>query len=125
MILLDSSILIDLFRKQNKEKTMFHKLIEIESEFCISSVTHYEIGLGNKKSYNQFWNELYNNITVIPFDKSCSATAIEIYIDLKGKNKLIDIADIWIAATAKTYNLRLATLNKKHFIRISGLELIL
>jgi len=63
-------------------------------------------------------------LTVIPFDKYCSSTAIDIYIELKNKNKMIDIADIWIAATAKTHNIKIATLNHKHFSRISGLEII-
>lgn len=124
MILLDSSILIELFRKQIKEKTVFYKLAQTESDFCISSVTHYEIGLGNKKSHYQFWNKLHNSLSVIPFDKACSATAIEIYLELKNKNKIIDIADIWIAATAKTHNIKIATLNHKHFSRISGLKII-
>ena len=124
MILLDSSILIELFRKQNKEKTLFYKLAQTETDFCISSITHYEIGIGNKKSHNDFWNDLFNNLSVIPFDKACSITAIDIYLDLKKKNKMIDFADIIIGATAKTYNYKFATLNFKHFSRISGLEII-
>jgi tRNA(fMet)-specific endonuclease VapC len=124
MILLDSSILIELFRKQKKETTAFYKLAQTESDFCISAVSHYEIGLGNKKSYSQFWDELLSNLPVIPFDKACSATAIEIFLNLKKKNKIIDIADIWIAATAKTHNFKIATLNQKHFSRIPGLEII-
>jgi predicted nucleic acid-binding protein len=49
MILLDSSILIDLFRKKNKEKTLFYNLSKTEEIFCISSITSYEIGIGNRK----------------------------------------------------------------------------
>ena len=124
MILLDSSVLIDLFRKENKEKTLLYKLSQTETSFGISAITHYEIGIGNKKSYNEFWNKLYNNLTVIPFDKACSTTAIEIYLDLKKKNKIIDIADLLIGATALTYNLKIATLNHKHFSKITGIEII-
>lgn len=95
-----------------------------EADFCISAITHYEIGIGSKKSNNDFWTLLYKNLTVIPFNQACSSTAINIYLDLKKKNKLIDIADLFIGATALAYNFKLATLNQKHFLRIGGLEII-
>jgi len=43
---------------------------------------------------------------------------------LKAKNKLIDAPDILIAGTAMRNNLPLATLNRKHFERINGLEMV-
>jgi len=48
MILLDSSILIELFRKKDKEKTIFYSLSQSYSDLCISSITYYEIGVGNR-----------------------------------------------------------------------------
>lgn len=124
MILLDSSVLIDLFRKKDKQKSFFFKLLDKEENFAISSITHYEIGVGNKKSNSDYWNDLYNNLTVIPFDENCSETAIEIYLDLRKKNRLIDLADLLIGATSVTHGITLATLNKKHFDRIVNIELI-
>ena len=64
MILLDSSVLIELFRKQNKKKTLFYRLAENETDFSISSVTHYEFGIGDKSSENKYWNELYEMATL-------------------------------------------------------------
>jgi predicted nucleic acid-binding protein len=124
MILLDSSVLIDLFRKKDKRKSFFFMLLDQEEHFAISSITHYEIGIGNKQSDSAYWKELYNNLTVIPFDENCSETDIDIYLNLKKKNKLIDIADLLIAATAVAHGLTLATLNKKHFVRIENLGLL-
>jgi tRNA(fMet)-specific endonuclease VapC len=43
---------------------------------------------------------------------------------LKRKRKQIDIADLFIAATAVTNKMSLATLNRKHFDRIDTLTLI-
>ena len=51
MILLDSSILVELFRKKNKEKTLFYSLSQSYNNLCISSITHYEIGVGNRNSH--------------------------------------------------------------------------
>lgn len=124
MILLDSSILIELFRKKNKEKTTFYKLSENYDDFYISSITNYEIGIGNRKSHVDYWEKLSNYFKVIPFDKECSNTAIKIYPDLLTTNKMVDLADLFIGATALTHNLQIATLNKKHFSRIQGLDII-
>lgn len=60
-------------------------------------------------------------------DKSNSASAdiaVNINMNLKRKRKLIDIADLFIAATAIAYDLPLATLNRKHFERIEHLNII-
>lgn len=124
MILLDSSVLINLFRKKVKSNSFFFKLLKDETEFGISSVTHYEIGIGNKDSDNKYWVELNNNLVIFLFDKDCSIEATNIYLGLKKENKLIDLADILIGATAIANNLKLATLNIKHFSRIKDLELV-
>ena len=123
MILLDSSILIELFRKQDKSKTLFYKLSQTSDELCISSITHYEIGIGNRKSHSEYWDSLCENLRILPFDKACSNSAISIYLELLKANKMIDLADILIGATAVTYSIPIATLNVKHFDRIKGLEI--
>jgi tRNA(fMet)-specific endonuclease VapC len=56
--------------------------------------------------------------------KECSDNAITIYLDMLKANKIIDLADILIGATALTHNIPIATLNDKHFNRIKGLEII-
>ncbi len=58
MILLDSSVLIELFRKKDKEKTLFFKLSKKNIDFCISSITYYEISIGNRESHDKFWEKL-------------------------------------------------------------------
>lgn len=125
MILLDSSVVIELFRKKDKKKTFFYDLIQRDSDFCISSITYYEIGIGNKKSHMEYWESLTERLTVIPFDKSCSICAIEIYSDLLRTNKMIDLADLLIAATAIAINIPFATLNTKHFERIKKLKILI
>jgi len=124
MILLDSSILIEMFRKKDKEKTLFYTLSQTSDDLCISLITHYEIGIGNRKTHADYWELLSENLRVIPFDKACSNSAVTIYMDLLKANKMIDLADILIGATAVAYNIPIATLNVKHFDRIEGLKII-
>lgn len=124
MILLDSSVLIELFRKKNKQDTLFYSLSRSDDDLNISSITYYEIGIGNRKTHFDYWKKLSDQLTIIPFDKACSINAIEMYQELLRKNKMIDLADILIGATAITYKIPLATLNVKHFQRIDHLEII-
>lgn len=48
---------------------------------------------------------------------------VNINAGLKRKRKQIDIADLFIAATAINFNLPIATLNRKHFERIEILNI--
>jgi predicted nucleic acid-binding protein len=57
-------------------------------------------------------------IEVLPFDKDSVKQAVIINKQLKQKRKQIDMADLFIAATAIANNLAFATLNRKHFERI-------
>ncbi len=49
---------------------------------------------------------------------------VEIKMELKKKHLIIDLADIFIAAIAKTNRLPIATLNYKHFSKIEELKIV-
>ncbi len=61
---------------------------------------------------------------VLPFDKDVVKLAVIINRQIKQKRKQIELADLFIAATAITNNLPFATLNRKHFERIDTLNII-
>lgn len=124
VILLDTSILIDYFRKEKKDKTILYNLSQ-DYNFSISSITEFEFLSGFKDKDLEFARELLKDIVVVPFDSGCAKIASDIYKDLKANNLLIDPPDIFIAATALYKNLPLATLNVKHFQRISNLNIII
>jgi predicted nucleic acid-binding protein len=124
MILLDTSVLIEMFRAKDKTATFFYRLSTDNNDFAISILTHYEILRGCNSIQSIFWKNFLKNIKVIPFDLSSSNVAIEIYKLLKSQNQMIDLADLFIAATAIAHNLTLATLNLKHFSRIPNLHIL-
>jgi predicted nucleic acid-binding protein len=124
IILVDTSILIDYYRKTDKENSAWITLVRQEYSFSISAVTKYEIYSGASQSQLTFWNNVLQAITVIPFDEISVDIAVMINSDLKRKRKQIDLADLFIAATAIAYNLPLATLNRRHFDRIDSLNII-
>jgi predicted nucleic acid-binding protein len=124
LICLDTSVLIDYYRRKNKEKSLFYRLTDKYLLFAVTAVTEYEIYIGNTEEQNRFWNEFFKRITVLSFDSRSAQIAVNIQKKLKRINKAIDIPDLLIAATAIRNDLSLATLNRKHFERIEGLNLI-
>jgi tRNA(fMet)-specific endonuclease VapC len=122
MILLDTSILIEFFRKKDKTKTTFFKLASQESDFCISVITYYEILIGSNE--DDFWVAFFQRLHILNIDTQTMNIAVEWYKKLKKRNKLLELADSLIASTALAHQLPLATLNQKHFARIDTLTLI-
>ena len=124
IILVDTSILIDYYRKTDKEKSAWIALIRQGYSFAISTITKYEIYSGAMQNQLTFWGAVLEAINIIPFDEVSVDTAVLINSTLKTKRKQIDLADLFIAATAVAHGLSLATLNRKHFDRIDTLNII-
>lgn len=124
IILVDTSILIDYYRKTDKEKSVWLGLVRNGYSFAISAVTKYEIYSGATPAQLKFWDSVLQAITVLPLDEISVDTAVLLNSALKRKRKQIDLADLFIAATAIANNFSLATLNRKHFERIDSLQLI-
>lgn len=124
MILLDTSVLVEHFRKKDKTSTYFFQLSEQHDTFAISTITHYEILSGSNDLQDAFWDLLFSTLVILPFDIACSTESAKIYKILKAKGLLIDLADLTIAATAIAHGLTIATLNTKHFARVDALNMI-
>lgn len=123
MILLDSSILIDFFRKTKKEKTAFFKLSEQVESFSVSVISQFEVLVGSTAEFGPFWNEFFEDMTILSLTEECIEVALQIDLELKLRNKRIDFPDLMIAATAVANDLPLATLNLRHFGRINELNI--
>lgn len=124
MILVDTSILIDYFRKQNKEKTILYQLFSENEDLAISVITKYELMLGSNPQQDLFWVALLQKLNVISLDESIIDETVRIKKELKVKNQEIGLADILIAATAKFHQFKLATLNINHFKRVNQLQIL-
>ncbi len=124
IIMVDTSILIDLFRKTDKTNSKLISLVKQGYTYCISAITEYEVYTGAKSIQNSFWENLLEKIQVLPFDHTVVKVAVDINNELKRKRKQIDLADLFIAATAVSNNFPLATLNRNHFERVDRLQLV-
>ncbi len=124
IILADTSILIDYFRKTDKANSRLIALFDQGYNFNISAITHYEIYSGATSAQLPFWTSLLARTNVLALDQAIAQAAVDINNMLKRKRKQIGMADLFIAATAISTNLYLATLNTKHFDRVDGLNVI-
>lgn len=122
IILIDTSILIDYFRKKDKSKATFTILARDHSKIAVSVITEFEILVGSTPAQETFWKEIFSQLMVLDFDRNCASIASQIQKELKRKNKIIAVPDLLIAATSINYELRLATKNLKHFNRVDGLK---
>lgn len=122
--LVDTSVLINYYRKTDKANSIWVKLVRQGYRFSISAVTKYEIYSGATQSQLDFWDKVLQAIEVLPLDEACVDTAVSVNAALKRKRKQIGIADLFIAATALTHHLPIATINKSHFDRIDELEIL-
>ena len=122
-VLVDTSVLIEYFRKKNKLGTAFFKISRTYN-LAVSSITEFEFLAGAKDDRQEFIETLFNSLSVLPFDSRCAKKARDVYRDLRTKNKLLELSDILIASTALANDPPLATLNTKHFGRIESLNIV-
>ncbi len=124
IICLDTPVLIDFYRKKNKENSFFFALTKKYSLFAVSVVTEYEIFVGSNTEQDFYWDDFFRMLTVLPYTSDINKLTIKIVRQLKKKGITLDVPDLYIGSTALYNNFKLATLNKKHFELINNLILI-
>ncbi len=78
IVLVDTSVLIDYFRKTDKANAVLVTLVKQGYNYCISSVTEYEIYRGAVLGQMEFWDDLLQKVQVLPFDKAVARVAVDI-----------------------------------------------
>ena len=119
-ICLDSDICIEILKKNPFYERMFDKFHY--SDVFISSITVFELFLRNFNLFDV--KRFIEYFKVLPFDDSCAIKGSEIMKDLKGRGKVVDFRDVFIASTCIVNDCSFLTLNTKHFENMKGLRLI-
>ncbi len=121
-ILLDTSILIDFIRRDNKENTLLVRFIKEGYSLYVSILTHTEVYAGRSvwesTVVRQEAEKLFSGMEIIPLEKEISTKAGEIKAFCR-----TTLTDAVIAATALVHDVALATLNVKDFEKIKGIRL--
>jgi predicted nucleic acid-binding protein len=122
-ICLDSDVLIELLKNNEKTKTQINSL---DATFYITSINVFEIWSGRWTKKEKIISDLINSLEIIDFDKESSLKAGDIRINLNKRREPIEIRDIFIASTCISNNIELLTYNKKHFKRLEkfGIKLV-
>ena len=91
VIMVDTSILIDYYRKTDKTNSQWVALVRQGYKFAISVVTKYEIYSGATQDQLAFWDSALQAIEIIPLDEISIDTAVSINNSLKRQRKQIDM----------------------------------
>ena len=122
-MVVDINVIIQQLRLKNKTESVLYQFSK--QKLYISSISLYELYIGALNANKQNDVELITeDLIKLPFTFEAAKVASEIYHQLRLSNKMIEFRDIFIAATCLVNNMPIVTLNKKHFERIDGLEMI-
>lgn len=123
MLLVDTSVITDFLRKNNKKESLFYKKVDEGESLAVSIITHTELYTGKGVWENQVAQKemalLFSGLTILPLETNVSTQAGK----LRAKYK-IDLIDAIIAATALESKLKLITMNKRYFLTIKGLKVV-
>ena len=120
-ILLNTNIVIEVFEGNKNIADKIHQL----PAFYISSVVLGELFIGinrvsNKAKHLKILNDFLHLCTVLNVDSLTAKFYGEMISSLYKKGKPLPTNDVWIAATAKQYDLILVT-QDRHFQEIDDL----
>lgn len=133
MKLLDTSVLADIDRGDVDDRKI--EALDDQGRHAISMVTVTELRLGVELQYDRGadryeravdgLDRLLARFDVQPISRSVATTAAGIIADLRERGERIDdLHDVYIGATARTQELPVLTRNVEHFDRIDDLRVI-
>ncbi|MBI4159419.1 type II toxin-antitoxin system VapC family toxin [Candidatus Woesearchaeota archaeon] len=119
-VCLDTDVCIEIVNERPNGKGIINSILD--KEIFVSSITVFELYL--RETNLGKINELLVDFNILPFGVITAKEASAISKSLKKSGLLIEFRDIFIAATCIENKCSLVTLNKKHFERIKGLEIL-
>lgn len=126
-VLIDTSVLIDVERRG---ETLEREIGE--QERAISAITVSELLHGVHRAVDEsvrvrreaFVEHLLASLEALPITMAVARAHAGVWAALERKGEMIGAHDLWIAATALTHGMSLATANAAEFERIPGLTVV-
>jgi predicted nucleic acid-binding protein len=119
MLVLDTSVLIDLLRGSRAAATWLGGLDEVPT--C-SEVTRAEVLRGMRSAERRATERLLQSLLWVPVDEEISRRAGELGRELRSSHPGLAVADLLIGATALNLGAQVATSNLRHFPMFEDLE---
>lgn len=122
-LMIDTSVIIDHLRKRNKKKSALFGIVD-DYSLRTPAVVEFELFAGaTSLEKRQDVENVLQFCESVPLTSEIAQHAGQLYQQLKRKNKLLEIRDLFIASTAVVHGLTLMTFNIGHFQRVDGLSL--
>ncbi len=119
-VCLDTDVCIAILRKESRAEEI-RPLIE-ERDVCISVITMFELLL--RKTNTNIVEQFLMYLPHMVIDDVVARKTSSLHKELESKGEIIDLRDLFIAATCLAKDCQLLTFNKKHFERINDLRLM-
>lgn len=87
-LMVDTSLLIDYFRKTDKNNARLVNHFRNYKQLYSSSITEFEVLNGAKPLHLEFWNGMLPRFTVLNFDSKAAREAAAITEQLKVKTQI-------------------------------------
>lgn len=124
-ILVDTSVIIELLRMQNKEESLYFKVFSNkENAPVIASVTIAELFAGKSSGNNKTKKILMELLNSVEIYYSTFETLVAVGELVRDMNYKISLQDAEIAVVSRVNKFPLLTLNTKDFSSISGVILL-
>jgi tRNA(fMet)-specific endonuclease VapC len=126
-VLIDTSVLIDAERRGQSLDAASG-----EQDRAISVITASELLHGVHRAQTEalrtrraaFVEHLLSALEPVPVTAAVARAHAEIWAALEAKGELIGAHDLWIAATALSHGMAIATANVSEFERVPGLSVV-
>jgi predicted nucleic acid-binding protein len=126
-LLIDTSVLIDAKRRDRSLSQAIG-----DDDRAISVITASELLHGVRRTESgtartrraAFVEQLLSAVEALPITMAVARIHAEIWSELKRDGNLIRAHDLWIAATALSQGMAVATVNARDFGRVPGLTVI-
>ncbi len=126
-LLIDTSVLIDAERRNRSLSQALGSEDRAISVITASELLHGVHRTGDSTVHTHrtaFVEQLLSAIEALPITMAVARIHAEIWSALKGDGNLIGAHDLWIAATALSQGMAVATANVRDFERVPGLTVV-
>jgi len=114
-VLLDTTVLIDVFRGRNNRRAILERLLAEGHELCTSALNVAEVYAGIRANEEEPTETFLGALECFSIAQSTGKLAGQLKNESARKGKTLALADMIIAAVALEQNCVLATDNVKHF----------
>ena len=123
-VVLDTSVLIAHLRGADVLSRPVRQAVLSGDVWVVSAISQYEVYRLAKPSEWAAMDVLWASCVTVDVTARVSREAARVWAELRADGYTVDVPDQFIAATARLYDLPVATFNLRHFSWVPGLRVL-